>query len=96
MHNNLDPINFTAPDDYTAISAIDDLLAGTGSPGNTVFCQTLFVQDDDIAEGLEDLSVQLLSFSPLVVVNQPSSATIQILDNDSTYMYKFLESVFTD
>lgn len=81
---------FTAPNDYTAISVIDGLLAGTGSPGNTVFCQTLLVQDDNIAEGIEDLSAQLASLSPFVVVNQPNMATITILDNDSKY--KLLEN----
>ena len=90
MGNILFYILFTAPADYSAINAIDNLPAGTGNPGNTVFCQTLLVQDDNIAEGLEDLSAQLASLSPFVVVNQPSLATIQILDDDS----KLLESVY--
>lgn len=79
----------TAPGDYTALNDVQGLLTGTGNPGNTVFCSTVMIQNDNIAEGIEDFTVQLSSLSPgFIVVNQPSVATVQILDNDCKPTHK--------
>ena len=72
-----------APEDFTALNDVRlDLLAGTGQPGNLVFCTTIMIVNDNIAEGVEDFFVQLSSLDGSVVVNQPNVATVQILDND--------------
>ena len=43
------------------------------------------IENDNIAEGVEDLTVQLSSLSPLIIVNPPSMATVNIIDNDCEY-----------
>lgn len=75
----------TAPADYSALNDVMDLFAGTGLPGNNEFCSTIAIQNDNIAEGVEDFSVQLNSLSGFITVNPPSTATVLIIDNDSKY-----------
>ena len=78
-------LTFTAPGDYMALNEIFDLpaLAGTPGPTTSTFCRTLMIENDNIAEGVEDLTVQLSSLAPnLIVVNPPSVATVNIVDND--------------
>ena len=73
----------TAPDDYMALNEVFGLPAGTGpGPVTGTFCRTLMVENDNIAEGLEDLTVQLNSLSPFISVTPPNVATVQIMDND--------------
>lgn len=60
-----------------------DLPTGTGQFGNTEFCRTIIIENDGIAEGMEDFTVQLTSFSQFVVINQPDTATVNIIDDDS-------------
>ena len=72
------------PLDYTGINVDNDLLAGTGLPGQTVFCRSISINDDNIAEGPEDFLVILSSLNSQFVTIDPSgsSATVTILDDD--------------
>jgi hypothetical protein len=86
-----------APGDYTPLNEIIDLpaLAGTPGPATSTFCRTLMIENDIIAEGVEDLTVALNSLAPaLIVVNpQQSVATVQIIDND-LIMFAFSAQVY--
>lgn len=72
----------TAPGDYIQLNDIFDLPEQTGTPGQITFCSTITIQNDNIAEGIEDFNVQLSSLSPFIVVNPPNLATVNIIDND--------------
>ena len=61
-----------------------DFAIGTGQPGQTRFCQDITINDDNLAEGLEQFTYQLVSLnSELVEVNPArSTAEIRIQDDD--------------
>lgn len=75
---------FLAPADYMGISVDRNFTIGTGLPGQTRFCQNIDINDDNLAEGLEEFTYRLVSLnSELVEVNPSrSTANIQILDDD--------------
>lgn len=76
--------SFTAPADYISINEVIGLPANTGLPGLTETCRIITIQNDNIAEGIEDFTVTLNNLFPAsIIVNQPNTATVQILDNDS-------------
>ena len=60
------------------------LNVGVGLPGQMRFCEDIIINNDLLAEGNEDFSVNLDSLNPLVAINpQFSSATVEIVDDDS-------------
>ena len=75
---------FLAPADYVGIDADRDFTIGTGLPGQARFCQNIAINDDNLAEGLEEFTYRLASLdSELVEVNPSrSTADIQIQDDD--------------
>ena len=74
-----------APADYQGINVDRDFAIGTGLPGQTRFCRNIDINDDNLAEGLEESTYQLVSLNNELVEVNPSRSTadIQIQDDDS-------------
>lgn len=72
------------PVDYTLVDSNVNLLSGTGLPGQTEFCDTIPIIDDNIAEGPEQFLASISSLSGQFIAVNParSSATVTITDDD--------------
>ena len=87
------------PDDYLASPALPVELRL--SPALRESCFTLTIQDDEVAEGNEDLILRLSSFGTMVIVLRPDQSTVTIRDNDrgsvlhSIYLFVLLEHFMT-
>ena len=66
----------SAPDDYESV-----LVELTFSAGLERQCADVAIQDDDIAEGLEDFTAGLTTSVDRVTLD-PDVATVNIADND--------------
>lgn len=67
--------------DYVT-SSVDLTLDGASSRN----CTNVTIIDDDISENIEDFLVSLTEEDPGVEVDR-DEATVQIMDNDSKYLY---------
>ena len=77
---------YIAPADYNEIDLNIPLNPGVGQAGLMRFCENIGINEDPLAEGNEDFTVNLASLNPLVAINpQFSSATVEILDDDSKF-----------
>ena len=77
---------YVAPADYAGIDLNIPLNPGVGLAGQTRFCENIDINDDPLAEGNEEFTVNLASLNPLVAINpQFSSATVDMLDDDSKF-----------
>ena len=74
MSSQLPPLS--APDDYESV--LEEL---TFSAGLERQCVDVTIQDDDIAEGLEDFTAGLTTSVDRVTLD-PDVATVNIADND--------------
>ena len=74
MSSQLPPLS--APDDYESV--LEEL---TFSAGLERQCVDVTIQDDDIAEGLEDFTAGLNTSVDRVILD-PDVATVNIADND--------------
>ena len=74
MSSQLPPLS--APDDYESV--LEEL---TFSAGLERQCVDVTIQDDDIAEGLEDFTAGLTTSVDRVILD-PDVATVNIADND--------------
>ena len=71
------------------ISVDRDFTIGTGLPGQTRFCQNIVINDDNLAEGSEQFTLQLVSLNNELVVVNPTrnTAVIEIQDDDGKNAY---------
>lgn len=77
---------YIAPADYVGIGLNIPLNPGVGLVEQMRFCENITINDDQLAEGNEDFTINLASLNPLVAINpQYSSATVEILDDDSKF-----------
>ena len=74
MSSQLPPLS--APDDYDSV--LEEL---TFSAGLERQCVDVPIQDDDVAEGLEDFTAGLTTSVDRVILD-PDVATVNIEDND--------------
>lgn len=63
--------------------------SGTGQQGQTLLCENIPINDDNIVEGTENFIFDIMSLSEIINVNpQRGSAIIEVLDNDNSECIK--------
>lgn len=72
------------PDDYTSIPTLPVVLSLSQS--QTESCLTLMIQEDEVAEGTEDLLLLLVDLGTTGTILSPDRLTVTITDNDQGSM----------
>ena len=73
-----------APDDYIALTGVD-VIFPSGSTDGALECVNITIVDDNTFEGPHSFSVEIIMASSPSVIGSPSSATINIEDDEGMF-----------